>query len=88
MAAVGADRGQVVYLSKSDMEVRTWPEDGFFEFDRGRFDRLVEKAQRIKAAIDIDGLPETVDDIPFERCGCYFCEEETLVDEVGGETDA
>jgi hypothetical protein len=85
MAALGADRGQVVYLSKSDMGVRTWPEDGFFEFDRGRFDQLVEKAQRIKAAIDVDGLPETVDDIPFERCGCYFCEEENLVDGLGGE---
>jgi len=80
MAALGADKGQIVYLSKGDLEVRTYPEEGFFEFDAERFGTLVEKASRIKHAIETEGLPSGPDDIPFETCDCYFCSQETLVD--------
>lgn len=83
MAALGAehgaaDRGQVVYLSKSDLEVRTWPEDGVFEFDQERFDRLVAKAQEVRDAVDEHGVAQHAEEIPFEPCGCYFCREESL----------
>ena len=79
MAALGAERGQVVYLHKGTMEVRTWPEDDWFTFDDERFEAIVGKAQRIREAIARDGIAERVEEIPFERCGCYFCREETLV---------
>lgn len=86
MAALGADYGQVVYLSKADMEVRTYPQDGFFEFDADRFDRLVAKAKRIRGAIEEQGFASSASEIPFETCGCYFCENESLVFE-GGDGD-
>jgi len=69
---------QVVYLSKSDLEVRTWPEDGFFEFSEERFDELVAKARRIALVIEEQGIADSVEDVPFDRCGCYFCQEEEL----------
>ena len=78
MAALDAEYGQVVYLSKGDLEVRTWPEDGFFEFSDERFDELVARAQRIALVIEEQGIADSVEDIPFDRCGCYFCQEEVL----------
>lgn len=78
MAALEAERGQVVYLNKGTMEVRTWPNDGWFAFDLERFEAIVAKAKRIRAAIKRDGIAERVEEMPFERCGCYFCREETL----------
>ncbi|WP_114578488.1 PD-(D/E)XK nuclease family protein [Saliphagus sp. LR7] len=78
MAALGADYGQVVYLNKGSMEVRTWPEDGLFEFDPERFEAIVEKATRIRDAIDAEGIAESAEEIPFEKCDCYFCSQETL----------
>jgi len=76
------DEARVIYLSKGDMEVRQWPEDGTFEFNPDRYEELIAKAERICAEIEANGMPETVDDIPFEKCGCYFCEQETLVDDL------
>jgi len=78
MAALDAEFGQVVYLSKGDLEVRTWPEDGFFEFSEERFNELVAKARRIALVIEEQGIADSVEDIPFDRCGCYFCREEVL----------
>jgi hypothetical protein len=85
MAALDADYGQVVYLSKGDMEVRTWPEDRLFKFDGDRYYWLVEKAHDIMAAIDENGIAKSPDEIPFERCECYFCSQETLRFEGGDE---
>ena len=81
MAALDAQYGQVVYVSKGDMEVRTWPEDGLFEFDGERYDKIVAKAERIRDAIESEGIPESADDIPFEKCedDCFICSNETLV---------
>ncbi|MFA1612072.1 hypothetical protein [Halobellus rubicundus] len=80
MAALGVERGQIVYLSKNDLEVRTYPEDGFFEFDAERFGTLVEKANRIQHVIETEGLPTGPEDIPFEPCDCFFCDNESLID--------
>jgi len=86
MAALDAEYGQVVYLSKGDLEIRTWPEDGFFEFDQERFDDLVAKAQRIRDAVEEHGVAQAVREVPFQRCGCYFCDNE-LLDFSGVEVD-
>ncbi len=78
MAATGATHGQLVYVSRSDLEVRTWPVNGFFEFDAERFDRLVDRAGRIRDAVDAHGIAATPEEIPFDRCGCYLCDNESL----------
>jgi CRISPR-associated exonuclease Cas4 len=77
MYALDAQYGQVVYVSKKDLEVRTWPKDGYFEFDQERFDHLVEKAKTIRDSAE-DGVPTDADDIPFEQCGCWVCDNEKL----------
>jgi hypothetical protein len=79
MAALkGVDRGRIVYISKGDMDVREWPEDGTLAFDEERYDELLSKADRIRDAIEEHGIAESADDIPFDPCGCFICENETL----------
>ena len=59
-----------------------------FAFDAERFETIVGKAQRIRNAIARDGIAERVEEIPFERCGCYLCREEMLrMKETGGTSD-
>lgn len=77
MHALDAEYGQVIYISKKDLEIRPWPEDGYFEFDPERFDHLIEKAKAIRDAAE-DGVPTTTDAIPFEQCGCWVCNNEHL----------
>lgn len=87
MAMAGVDRGQLVYVIKSapwddDADiVRTWPEDGFFEFDEDRWTDMLDRATSIKARLeefeDEHGrLPESRDELPFESCGCWICRSE------------
>lgn len=78
MAALGFDEAQVVYLSKKDMEVRTYPKDGTFLFDDDRFRKLVSKAELIRDELAADGVATRESEIPFANCGCYICENETL----------
>ncbi|AEH39512.1 PD-(D/E)XK nuclease family protein [Halopiger xanaduensis] len=78
MAATGAEYGQVVYVNKGDLEVRTWPEDGLFEFDPDRFAAIVEKARRVRDAIDEHGFATCESEVPFDKCGCFLCGNETL----------
>lgn len=77
MAATGAEMGQVVYLSKKDLTVKTWPEGERFPFGRDRFDALVDKALTIKQTLSgMDALPSTVEEVPFDPCGCWLCDRE------------
>lgn len=78
MNALGFDEAQVVYLSKKNMEVRTWPENGTFQSDSDRYGDLVAKAERIRDELAADGVATHESEIPFDTCGCYICENETL----------
>lgn len=78
MNALEATGGQVVYISKKDLEVRTWPENGTFEYDGKRLAALVSKAKEIRDELYANGLPQSRAEIPFEKCGCYFCDQESL----------
>lgn len=83
----GVEHGQIVYLSKKDMEVRTWPDNDLFEFDSERYDELIEKAVRLRDAIEAHGIADSAADIPFERCDCYFCSQEALRFDRGGDDE-
>jgi CRISPR-associated exonuclease Cas4 len=78
MRGLQFDRGRVVYLSKGDLEVRQWPDDSLFAFDESRYNALIEKAERIRDAIEAQGIAESAAEIPFETCECYFCSQESL----------
>lgn len=71
-------KGQVVYISKKDMSIRTYPEDGFFEYDKQRTHELKMKCAKIAEKIVQRGYPQSRHDIPFDKCGCFFCNQETL----------
>lgn len=75
MDALDADYGQIVYLNKSDLEVRTWPENDVYEFEKGVVTNLINKAKDIRGRVE-DTEIETIADVPFERCGCWLCENE------------
>lgn len=75
MDALGADAGQVVYVNKKDLEVRTWPDGDTFAFDPDRRDDLVAKAREIRDGVK--GVEITsINDVPFEPCGCWLCDKE------------
>lgn len=76
MDALDAVAGQVVYINKKDLEVRTWPEDGTFAFDPERRDELVEKASEMRDALKEVGEISSRDDVPFEPCDCWLCNKE------------
>lgn len=75
MDALDANAGQVVYINKKDLEVRTWPERDTFAFDHDRRDELVEKARAIREGVR-DVEIETRADVPFAPCGCWLCGKE------------
>lgn len=81
MHALGAEFGQVVYVSKKDLEVRTWPEDAPFvrqDYDE-RFTELVEKAHTIREVIREEGIATRAADIPFEKGSDWISQQEELV---------
>jgi len=82
MKALGASQRQIVYLAKSDLEVRTWPPESAgidaFGPDPGRVQDLLEKGKHIAATIIDEGYPTSEGDIPFEKCDCWLCEKESL----------
>ena len=81
MKATGIHEAQVVYISKKDFEVRTWPEDGTFEFDEERFQELVEKAKTVMDLIEEHGVAESEDELDdiVEKCDSFICKKEGLV---------
>lgn len=82
MRALNASRGQIVYISRADLEVQTWPPQSAgidtFAFEPARFQDLIAKGKRIAATIIEHGYPTAPDEIPFEKCDCWFCKQETL----------
>lgn len=92
MLATGASEAQVVYMTRNKWEIKQWPahdddtEGETFAFDPARIEALIqERAIPIRDAIIEHGVPETVDEIPFEKCSngsdgdpCWLCEKEDL----------
>jgi hypothetical protein len=77
MDALDADAGQIVYINKKNLEVRTWPQDGTFAFDPDRRDALVEQAFEMRESLkDVDEI-DSAADLPFEPCGCWLCDQES-----------
>lgn len=74
MDALDAAAGQVVYINKKNLEVKTWPGGETFAFDPDRRDALVAKAVAIRDGLrEHDGTIETAADVPFEPCDCWLC---------------
>lgn len=83
MRGLSVEQGRLVYVSKNDVgDIRQWPpsdeDQPHVAFDQDRYDQFVTKAKRIRDAIWADGIATTPADIPFQDCGCYFCQEEDL----------
>lgn len=83
MQGLGVERGQLVYVSNNDIDdLCVWPatdtETDYVTFNQERFESLVTKAQQIRDAIVKQGIATEPAEIPFQRCGCYFCENEQL----------
>ncbi|MFB6360698.1 MAG: hypothetical protein ABEH59_05190 [Halobacteriales archaeon] len=79
MKGLGADAGQLIYISMADLhDVRTWPPDGPMSFDPDRFDAIVDRAMAVRNRILIDGIACSPSEIPFDKCGCFLCETESV----------
>lgn len=83
MEGLGVDRGKLVYVSKNDLgDIREWPDatadDDAIAFDADRYERVVAKARRVRDEVWANGIATAPTEIPFPKCGCYFCQQETL----------
>lgn len=82
MKAFGYDKAKVVYISKSDMEIKTWPEEegDFIERDNSRYYQLVAKAYEVYDFIQDKGGINSVEELneAFKPCDFYFCGDESL----------
>jgi hypothetical protein len=79
MRGLEADQGRILYVSMADLhDVRPWPPETPLPSDADRTDSLIEHAARVRDIIVADGVATRPGDIPYEPCGCYFCDEETL----------
>lgn len=83
MRGLDVERGQLIYISKTDLsDIRVWPpvsaETEFLRFDDDRLEALTTKAEAIRDEIIANGIATTTDEIPFSKCGCYLCETEVL----------
>ena len=83
MRGLDADYGQVVYISKKDMEVRAWPEGAPFTFDESRWLDIKARCMRVRDALYEHGFPQSEAEIPFEKPGddhdqSYFVESTEL----------
>lgn len=78
MKALGVQHGLMVYVSKSDLSVETYPdyfgtsserddtadEHGqLIEFDERRWQRIVEKAKTVHEVLEAEGFPSSMDDV-------------------------
>jgi len=79
----------LVYMSKCDLTVQEHP-DELIDYDPERVAEIKEKAIEVRdAIIDLmrdyvlgyDALKQRIEpgDIPFKKCGCYFCQQEDLI---------
>ena len=78
MRGLDAKYGQVVYISKKDMEVRTWPNGAPFTFDDARWDEIKARCKRVRDAIYDGGIPQSEGEIPFEKPDNYFANSTSL----------
>ena len=91
MKMAGVEKAQLVYLVKSapwdesEDIVKTWPRDfeenDWFEFDPERWESIKDRAATITEGLyefeeEHGRLPETVEEVPFEPCGCWLCNSE------------
>jgi CRISPR/Cas system CMR-associated protein Cmr3 (group 5 of RAMP superfamily) len=76
MDMADVDKAQVVYICKKDMEVKTYPENDTMEFDTGRWNEIMKKAERVSLAIQENHFPKKEEEIPFGKCGCFPCNSE------------
>jgi hypothetical protein len=82
MHALEVPNAKLVYLQKKDFEVATHPEQDadneYVAFDPERLDDVVDRARRVCEAVADYGIPLDEASIPFEKCGCFMCESESL----------
>jgi len=66
----------VVYISKKDLEIRTWPEESLWTPSQTIIRGLKKKAKKMSKTLSTAGPMDSPGDIPFDPCGCWLCERE------------
>lgn len=75
--------GQIVYINKKNMEIKQEPKDTFEVFNPQIDESHVmlaknalKKAHKIGDSIETNGIPNSTSCIPFDKCGCWLCNNE------------
>ena len=74
MKAFGVDKGKLVFIDKGKMYVK----EKSYEYSQDVYDSTMKKYHKVQKALDKHGVVDDPDDVPFEKCGCYLCNVETL----------
>jgi hypothetical protein len=85
MKALGVQQGLMVYISKKDFSVETYPdyfgqsserdqvaEQGkLVEFQESRWEQIVEKARKVHDVLETNGFPTSIEEVDqhFPNCG-------------------
>jgi hypothetical protein len=83
MAGLDASAAQLCYVNLGDLsDVRLWPppnaDSPYLEPDADRVDIIRDRAAAVSSKIIESDVARSETEIPFEKCGCYFCESEEL----------
>jgi len=72
MRGMDADYGQVIYVQKKDLEVRTWPDGAPFTFSEERWEDIKARATDVRDTLLSEGFPTASDEIPYDQPDSYF----------------
>lgn len=82
MEAFGFDKAKVVYISKSDMEVKTFPEEEgeFIDRDRSRFFELLAKVMDVYSYLQENGGVRSIEKVNelYKPCDNFWCGDEDV----------
>ena len=73
MAGIKAKNGAIVYIDKRDLS----PKQFTVAVDNKRINDLFAKINKVYKAYK-DWVSNKITEMPFEKCGCYFCKSEKL----------
>jgi len=74
LKGLGINDGQIVYVNKPNMELAKHD----FKYDEKMYQGMCMKLITIYVALKRWDAEGTFEQIPFSKCGCYFCKSENL----------
>jgi hypothetical protein len=78
MLGLGAERGKLVYVDKGKLQAKQFPEESqkYIHIQHNLVENASKNAVEVMKFLEESGFPQSNDDIPFIKCGCWQCDSE------------